>query len=90
MQCRTKQKQCATNEPYMLSICQKSCQVCLDKEEILNGCEDGDDCDTTMNGDNCIDKDEDCTDAAFEGECVSNHKVMKENCMMSCGLCIPE
>ena len=74
----------------MLSICQKSCQVCLDKEEILNGCEDGDDCDTTMNGDNCIDKDEDCTDAAFEGECVSNHKVMKENCMMSCGLCIPE
>ena len=64
-------------------VCQKSCQVCLDTKEILEDY-------STVNGDDCIDKNDDCPDLAFKGACVSNPQQMKDDCMLSCGLCFPK
>jgi len=66
----------------MFTECQKSCNICIDKEEYTE-CEEGDDdCD-------CDDYDDDCPEYAFLGDCLSNLEYMNDVCPMSCGICRP-
>jgi len=74
--------ECDKNQKFMFTECQKSCLICIDKEEYTE-CEEGEnECD-------CDDYDADCPEWAFQGRCLSDPEFMDEECPMSCGNCRP-